>query len=307
MIDPGRGNAPSVGDLPTYSHFRSNWNCICPATRSEMAVDSCWAHVLIGEPVPTSPEHALRLPPNHHGQGRALPYYRGIKTTSHQGGSDASYSTTRAFRCGHCGDLRHTGRRPAGDHAARGGPVQRRSRLQQGAAEVRGAGEALLRQADRVRSPPQQRARAGEAVFRIHGAGTGGRLRHRLAGPHVDVLARGAVHRRAVPVPRPRPLGQGARRRRAETHRRRDRPEGRRDADRLCGRRRAQHLHQQAGAQSRRDEGPQGAGAGRADLEPHLPGGRHGADGHRLQRGLQRDPERRNRGRRERGGRRRVR
>ena len=32
-------------------------------------------------------------------------------------------------------------------------------------------------------------------------------------GPHVDVLEGGAVHRRAVPVPRPRPLEQGARRR----------------------------------------------------------------------------------------------
>ena len=44
---------------------------------------------------------------------------------------------------------------------------------------------------------------------------------HRVAGAHVDVLEGGAVHRRAVPVPRPRPLEQGARRRHAEADRRR--------------------------------------------------------------------------------------
>ena len=32
----------------------------------------------------------------------------------------------------------------------------------------------------------------------------------RLAGAHVDLLQGRAVHRRAVPVPRPRPLEQGA-------------------------------------------------------------------------------------------------
>ena len=46
--------------------------------------------------------------------------------------------------------------------------------------------------------------------------------------------------------------------------------EGRGDADRLRRRRHAQHLRQQAGAQPGRDEGPEGARAGRADLEPHL-------------------------------------
>ena len=54
-------------------------------------------------------------------------------------------------------------------------------------------------------------------------------------------------------------------------------------------------------------KGAQGARAGRADLEPHVPGRRHGADRHRLQRSLQRDPEQRDRGGRERGGRRRGR
>ena len=47
-----------------------------------------------------------------------------------------------------------------------------------------------------------------------------------------------------------------------------------------------QHLRQQAGEESCRDQGPQGARAGRADLEPHVPGGRHGADRDRLQRSL---------------------
>ena len=87
---------------------------------------------------------------------------------------------------------------------------------------------------------------------------------HRLAGAHVHVLEGGAVHRRAVPVPRPRPLEQGARRRHPEARRRRDRAEGRRDADRLRRRRHAQHLRQQAGEEPRRDEEPQGARAGRA-------------------------------------------
>ena len=50
-------------------------------------------------------------------------------------------------------------------------------------------------------------ARPREAVFRVHGAGQGGRLRHRLAGPHVDLLQGRALHRRAVPVPRPRRTG----------------------------------------------------------------------------------------------------
>ncbi len=151
----------------------------------------------------------------------------------------------------------------------------------------------------------QQRARPGEAVLRVHGAGQGGRLRHRLAGAHVDLLEGGAVHRRAVPVPRPRPLEQGARRRPAQAGRRRGEQERRGDADRLRRRRHAQHLRQQAGAQPGRDEGPEGARAGRADLEPDLQRDRHEPDGDRLQRGLQRDPEQRHRRRRERSRRRR--
>ena len=50
-----------------------------------------------------------------------------------------------------------------------------------------------------------------------------------------------------------------------------------------------------------RDEGPEGARAGRADLVQDLRRGRHGADRDRLQRGLQRHPEQRDLGRRERG------
>ena len=174
------------------------------------------------------------------------------------------------------------------------------------AAQVRGAGQEILRQADQLRAPPQQRAGAGEGLLRLHEPGHLGRLRHRVAGAHVHLLQGRALHRCAVPVPRPRPLEQGARRRPAQADRRRDRAEGRRDADRLRRRRHAQHLRQQAGAQPRRDEGPQGPRAGRADLEPHLRGDRHVAHRDRLQRDLQRDPERRHRGGRERGRRRRA-
>ena len=71
-------------------------------------------------------------------------------------------------------------------------------------------------------------------------------------------------------------------------------------------RRRPEHLRQQAAADPGRAARPQGPRAGRADLEPHLPGRRHGADRHRLQRDLQRHPEQRHRRRRERGGRRRA-
>ena len=76
---------------------------------------------------------------------------------------------------------------------------------------------------------------------------------------------------------------------------------GGRHADRLRRRRHPQHLRQQAGAQPRRDEGAQGPRAGRADLEPHLRRHGHVADGDRLQRDLQRHPERRHHRRRERG------
>ena len=108
------------------------------------------------------------------------------------------------------------------DRDARRFAVQRRPRLHQGAGAVPGAGRQVLRQEDQLRAAQEQRARPGEAVLRVHGAGQGGRLRHRLAGAHVDLLQGGAVHRRAVPVPRPRPLEQGARRRPAQAGRRRD-------------------------------------------------------------------------------------
>ena len=92
----------------------------------------------------------------------------------------------------------------------------------------------------------------------------------------------------------------------AQAGRRRGREAGAGDADRLRGRRRPEHLRQQAAPDPGRAARAQGAGAGRADLEPHLPGRRHGAHRHRLQRDLQRHPERRHRRRRERGGRRRA-
>jgi len=53
--------------------------------------------------------------------------------------------------------------------------------------------EEVLRQADQLRDAQEQRARAREAVLRVHGAGQGRRLRDRLAGAHVDVLEGGAV------------------------------------------------------------------------------------------------------------------
>ncbi len=180
--------------------------------------------------------------------------------------------------------------------------VQRRPRVQPGAGEVPGADRQVLRQADQLRAAQEQRAGPREGLLRVHEPGHLGRLRHRVAGAHVDVLEGRAVHRRAVPVPRPRPLEQGARRRHAEADRRRSLGQGRRDADRLRRRRHAQHLRQQAGAQPGRDEGPQGPRAGRADLEQDVRRHRHVADGDRVRRDLQRDPERRDPGRRERGG-----
>src|SRR5262249_60143889 len=37
------------------------WSRVRSLISAEMAVESCMAHVLVGEPVPTSPEHALDL------------------------------------------------------------------------------------------------------------------------------------------------------------------------------------------------------------------------------------------------------
>ena len=196
-------------------------------------------------------------------------------------------------------------RRAGADHVARRRPVQRRPRVQPRAREVPGAHRQVLRQAGQLRPAQEQRARPREGLLRLHEPGDLGRLRDRVAGAHVDVLEGGALHRRAVPLPRPRPLEQGPRRRHAEADRRRGGGEGRRDADRLRRRRHAQHLRQQAGAQPGGDEGPQGPRAGRADLEQDVRRDRHVADGHRVRRDLQRDPERRDPGRRERSRRRR--
>jgi hypothetical protein len=65
-----------------------------------------------------------------------------------------------------------------------------------------------------------------KGLLRVHEPGHLGRLRHRLAGAHVHVRQGCAVHRRAVPVPRSRPLEQGDRRRHAEADRRRGVREG---------------------------------------------------------------------------------
>src|SRR5947208_2711039 len=184
-------------------------------------------------------------------------------------------------------------------HAARRLAVQRRARVHQGDGAVRGAGQEVLRQAGQLRAAQEQRARPGEGLFRLHEPGQGGRLRDRVARAHVDFLARGAVHRRAVHLPRPRSLEQGARRRPPETDRRRDRAEGRRDADRLRRRRHAQHLRQQAGAQHGRAEAGR-AGEGRqaqahcilgpgADEESGGPGDRGLRQGDRRRRHFRED------------------
>ena len=144
-----------------------------------------------------------------------------------------------------------------GGHPARRGPVRRRARLRQGAAEIRGAGQELLRQADQLRAPSQQRAGAGEGLLRLHEPGHLRRLRHRLpahmstfskAAPFIDApfLFRDLDHWNKV-------LDADFSSRSPTRSRRR-----RRDADRLCRRRRAQHLRQQARAQPRRDEGAEG-------------------------------------------------
>ncbi|CAA9215349.1 MAG: TRAP-type C4-dicarboxylate transport system, periplasmic component, partial [uncultured Acetobacteraceae bacterium] len=198
----------------------------------------------------------------------------------------------------------HPGARAGGHHPERRLAVQRRPRLHPLPRQIRGAGEGPLRQADQLHAAQKQQPRAGKAVFRVHGAGPRGGLRHRLAGAHVHLLPRRALHRRALHLPRPRPLGQRGAARPVQAGGRRDREARAGDADRLRGRRRAEHLRQQAPPHLGRPARAQGAGAGRADLEPHLPGHRHVADRDRLQRDLQRHPKRRHRRRRERSGRR---
>jgi hypothetical protein len=61
----------SVADVPELQPFPVEVHRICAANRLEMAVDSCLAHVLIGEPVPTSPGHALSPPTPAHQEGCA--------------------------------------------------------------------------------------------------------------------------------------------------------------------------------------------------------------------------------------------
>ena len=67
-------------------------------------------------------------------------------------------------------------------------------------------------------------------------------------------------------------------------------------------RRHAQHHRQQGGAQHGRVEGPVDARHGRADPDADVQRDRREALGDRLQRGLQRDPDRRDPGRGKRGG-----
>ena len=99
--------------------------------------------------------------------------------------------------------------------------------------QIRRAGAEILRQAGQFHAAQELVARAREAVFRVHVAGQGGRLRHRLAGPHVDLRQGGALHRRAVRVQGHRAHEQGGRSQYPGADRRRSRGESRGDADRL--------------------------------------------------------------------------
>src|SRR5215470_3591394 len=74
------------------------------------------------------------------------------------GSHDAIADRTRCGRLCCSAHIRGPGR-GADHHAPRRRPVQRRPCLQPGAPQVRGTGQAILRQADRVRASPQQRAR----------------------------------------------------------------------------------------------------------------------------------------------------
>ena len=137
-------------------------------------------------------------------------------------------------------------------HAQRSRAVQRRSCLQQGTDAVRGTGEEILRQADQFHAAQELIARARKAVFRVHVPGQGGRLRHCLAGPHVDLRQGGAVHRCALCVQGHRAHEQGRRAEYSGVDRRRSRGQGRGRSDRLFGRRYPQHLRQQAAQEPRR-------------------------------------------------------
>ncbi len=189
------------------------------------------------------------------------------------------------------------GRGAAADHAARRRAVQRRPPVQQGAARfqeltVKYYGKPVIFVLHR-----NSELGLEKDYFAYMNQGISVDYGDRLAGAHVDVRESGAAARHAVPVPRPRPLEQGARLRRVPADRRRRLEEGRRDDHRLRRRRHAQHHRQQAGAQHGRVEGPVDARDGRADPDADVQRDRREAVGDRLQRGLQRNPDRRDPGR----------
>ena len=173
--------------------------------------------------------------------------------------------------------------------------------------EVRGTGEAVLRQADQLRAAQELVARPREAVFRVHGAGTRGRLRHRLAGAHVDLLARrrrSSTRRSCSATSRHwnKVLDQDLLKPIAD--------EIAQKADvmligyagggvrNIFSNKPATTLAELKGLKVRVQGAP--------IWSRTFAGDRHVADGDRLQRGLQRHPERRHRRRRERGRRRRA-
>ena len=99
--------------------------------------------------------------------------------------------------------------------------------LHQGADPVRRAGAEILRQTRQFHAAQELLAWPREAVFRIHVAGQGRRLRHRLAGPHVDLRQGGSVHRCSIRVQGHRAHEQGRRTEHPGADRRRGRCEGR--------------------------------------------------------------------------------
>jgi hypothetical protein len=94
--------------------------------------------------------------------------------------------------------------------AARRGSIQRRSRLQQGAAQFRIWSNSTT--ASRSSSCSTATARLGLKDYFAY-MNQGISVDYGIVSPAQHVTFQGALHRRAVPVPRPRPLEQGARRR----------------------------------------------------------------------------------------------
>ena len=174
--------------------------------------------------------------------------------------------------------------------------------------QVRGAGQEVLRQADQLRAAPQQRARHREGLFRLHEPGHVGRLRASC---------------------RPRTCRRSPRRRRCSTCRscsatsttgtRCSTPTRSSRSSTTCRRRPTCMIIGYAGGGMRNIiankpirnmaelRGLHDARDGCADPDPDVPGDRRQAVGDRLQRGLQRHPDRRDPGRRERGRRARTR